>query len=212
MLERVKDLPAGVTGLRASGKVSSEDYERVVRPLLEEARPRRATSTISLSVHARVRGLHRRRSMGGRSAGIALPATLRGLRNRRRRRMDSRIRSARRRAHALSRAVVEVKSALRAEDFDGLSAMVDAWIEAHGELHGIVVHAREFHGWENVTSFVHDLRFVRDHDRNVRRVALAAGGRMAKLAPRLAEHFVEADVKHFDYDALDQAIAWAKRQ
>jgi hypothetical protein len=38
MLERLTDLPAGVDGVRAAGKVSKEDYERVFDPLLEEAR------------------------------------------------------------------------------------------------------------------------------------------------------------------------------
>lgn len=105
--------------------------------------------------------------------------------------------------------VVEVASALRAEDFDALAATADAWIEAHGDLHGIVVHAREFPGWENVAGFLHHLRFVHDHHRKIRKVALVAGGSLATLAPQLAAHFVKAEVKHFDYEALDQAIAWA---
>jgi hypothetical protein len=27
--------------------------------------------------------------------------------------------------------------------------------------------------------------------------------------PQLAEHFVHAEVKHFDFEALDEAVAWA---
>ncbi len=38
MLERMDDIPAELTGLRATGTVSQQDYERVVIPLLEEAR------------------------------------------------------------------------------------------------------------------------------------------------------------------------------
>jgi hypothetical protein len=106
--------------------------------------------------------------------------------------------------------VVEVTSALRAEDFDALSATADGWIEAHGDLHGLVVHAREFPGWENVAGLLHHVRFVRDHHRKIRKLALAVDGVLANLAPQLANHFIEAQIKHFDYDALDQAIAWAK--
>jgi hypothetical protein len=29
--------------------------------------------------------------------------------------------------------------------------------------------------------------------------------------PRLAEHFVRAEIKHFDYDEFDDAIAWASQ-
>jgi len=38
MLERIDDIPSDLTGLRASGTVSREDYETVVIPLLEDAR------------------------------------------------------------------------------------------------------------------------------------------------------------------------------
>ncbi len=38
MLERLKDLPRGVEGLKAVGKLSKDDYEQVMQPLLDEAR------------------------------------------------------------------------------------------------------------------------------------------------------------------------------
>jgi hypothetical protein len=50
---------------------------------------------------------------------------------------------------------------------------------------------------------------VRDHHRRVGRVALAADSKLANLAPRLAEHLVQAEVKSFGSDELDEAIAWA---
>jgi hypothetical protein len=105
--------------------------------------------------------------------------------------------------------VLEPEGPLRREDFDALALSVDPWIEVHGELRGVVVHARGFPGWENVGGFLRHLRFVRDHHRKIGRIALAAGGRLAEWAPRLAEHFVHAEVKAFGYDELDRAIAWA---
>lgn len=38
MLETLRDLPPGVTGVRAVGRVSREDYERTFEPLLDDAR------------------------------------------------------------------------------------------------------------------------------------------------------------------------------
>ncbi|TSB22876.1 STAS/SEC14 domain-containing protein [Streptomyces sp. NBC_01525] len=105
--------------------------------------------------------------------------------------------------------VVEVEHPLRAQDFDALALTVDTWLETHDELTGAVVHAREFPGWENVGSLLRHARFVRDHHRQVRRVALAADSRLAGLAPHLANHFVQADVRRFGYDELDDAVAWA---
>jgi SpoIIAA-like len=105
--------------------------------------------------------------------------------------------------------VVEVKQALRAQDFDALAMAADAWIEAHGDLQGLVIHVREFPGWENMGSMLRHLRFVRDHQRHVKRIAFAADSKLAGIAPALADVFIKAEVKSFAYDELDIAIAWA---
>ncbi len=106
--------------------------------------------------------------------------------------------------------LVEVTEALRAKDFDALSLTADTWIEAHGDLQAIVIHARTFPGWENVGSLLRHVRFVRDHHRKVKRVALATDGKLVGVLPSIADHFVEAEVKGFRYDELESATAWAK--
>jgi hypothetical protein len=107
--------------------------------------------------------------------------------------------------------VVEVEEPLRVQDFDALAVTADTWIEKHDGLHGVVIHARQFPGWENVTSLLRHIRFVRDHHQKVNRVALAADSKLVDLAPRLVEHFIHAEVKSFGYDELEDAIAWAAR-
>ena len=37
MIERIDDAPAGVIGIRASGKLTKDDYESVLEPTLKEA-------------------------------------------------------------------------------------------------------------------------------------------------------------------------------
>jgi hypothetical protein len=105
--------------------------------------------------------------------------------------------------------VVEPKGPLRAADFDALALVADPWIASHGDIHGIVIHAVDFPGWEDLGSFVRHVKFVRDHHRKIGKVALAADTKLADLAPRIADHFVAAEVRHFDYDDVDAAIAWA---
>jgi hypothetical protein len=105
--------------------------------------------------------------------------------------------------------VIDAKHALRAQDFDALALTVDPWIEAHKELHGIVIHAHEFPGWENLGSLVRHVQFVRDHQKMIKRIALSADGMLAGLGPRIGEHFVRAEVKGFSYDQVDVAITWA---
>jgi hypothetical protein len=38
MLEKLKDVPPGLEALKAVGKISKEDYEKVFEPLVDEAR------------------------------------------------------------------------------------------------------------------------------------------------------------------------------
>jgi hypothetical protein len=106
--------------------------------------------------------------------------------------------------------VIEPHGQLRAEDFDALDTAADSWIEsADGALEGVVVHARTLPGWENLGSLLRHVRFVRDHHRKIRRVALAVDGPVAQIAPALLDHFVQAELKQFSADDLDPAIAWA---
>lgn len=105
--------------------------------------------------------------------------------------------------------VVDVNQPLRAQDFDAVAATADSWLATHPELPGIVIHARSFPGWENVTSMLHHIRFVRDHHRQVQRVAVAADGWSAEIVPRIAEHFVEASVRAFGFDEFETAVRWA---
>ncbi|MGW2702804.1 STAS/SEC14 domain-containing protein [Streptomyces sp. NPDC001340] len=105
--------------------------------------------------------------------------------------------------------VVEVEQPLRAQDFDALAQTVDSWLETHDELAGVVLHARDFPGWENIGSLLRHVRFVRDHHRKVRRVALAADSKLAGLVPHIANHFVQAEARQFGYAELDDAVAWA---
>ena len=98
--------------------------------------------------------------------------------------------------------VVEVKQALaRARfRFAGIhSRRLDrsAWRSTR-----LVIHAREFPGWENLASFFRHMRFIRDHHRKIKRIALAADTKLASLAPSIAEHFIQAEVKSFGYDEL----------
>jgi hypothetical protein len=105
--------------------------------------------------------------------------------------------------------VVEVSQPLRAPDFDALGLTVDAWLGTHERLQGLVLHAHAFPGWENIGGLVKHIRFVRDHHRQIRRVAVVLDGPLGALAPRLAEHFVQAEVRGFRGDQLDDAVAWA---
>jgi hypothetical protein len=244
MLEKLNDLPRGIDGLKAVGKITREDYEKVVEPILDDARRegRRVRFLYQLGAEfegftpgaawedAKI-GLRSLRLFDGcaivsdvgwiresaRFFAFMMPCPVRVFENHARGKaiewLDTLPETpaiSQRLIAASGVIVVEVKSALRAPDFDALAVTADTWVEAHGDLQGIVIHAREFPGWENLSSLVRHMQFVRDHQRKVKRVALAVDSKLVSLLPRIAEHFVKAEVKTFGYDALDSAIAWAR--
>lgn len=243
MIERLKDLPPGIDGVRAVGMVSKGDYETVFPPILDEARryghrirflyqlgPEFEGFTPGAAWEDAKIGIHSMRLFIGyaivtdigwirewtRAIGFLMPCPSRVFANKDRDKAIAWLNSIPAESGISHRLlpqsgiiVVEVKHALSAGDFDALTFTADTWIESHGSLQGIVIHAREFPGWENLGSFVRHIQFVRDHHRNVKRIALAADAKLASIAPKIAEHFIQAEVKRFGYNELDQAIAWA---
>ena len=97
---------------------------------------------------------------------------------------------------------------LEVGDFDRMAVLVDPYIQKKGELAGLVIEAKEFPGWKNLASMLRHFRFVRNHHRKIRRVALVTDARIGKIAERLARHFVAAQVKRFPADHAGEAKRW----
>ena len=57
-------------------------------------------------------------------------------------------------------------------------------------------------------SLVSHLKFVADHHRKIERIAAVSDSGFLKIMPRIADHFVQAEIKHFDLAQKDQALAW----
>lgn len=107
---------------------------------------------------------------------------------------------------------IEISAPLTSENFEILSHKIDTWIDKDGKLNGLVIHAREFRGWEDIGSFISHIEFIKNHHQKIGRVALCADGLVPNLMPLLAKHFVKAEVKHFPANQLDQATTWASLQ
>ena len=108
--------------------------------------------------------------------------------------------------HAI--AVVEPSGPLSAEDFSELTNAVDAYLETHESLKGLLIHTQVFPGWEDFEGLIGHIKFVKDHHQRIQKVALVSDSKMASIAPRLASHFISAEVKSFDYNSGDEALSW----
>jgi SpoIIAA-like len=246
MLQPLTDLPAGIDGLEAVGRVSKEDYEHVMEPLLDAARrdgrkvrflyqigsefqaftPGAAWSDARLGLSnlrlfeavAIVTDIGWIRE-STRLAAFMMPCPVEVFSAADRSRAVEWLRTLSERATVAERIVpetgvlvVDVSQPLRSQDLDAIALTADTWIEAHGKLNGLVIHARRFPGWENLGALMKHVRFVRDHHRKIGRIALAADSPVANIAPSIAEHFVKAEMKAFRYDDVDRAIEWAGRK
>ena len=105
--------------------------------------------------------------------------------------------------------VLEPHGPLQVEDFERLAAFVDPWIEQHHQLKGIVVQLDGLPGWDDFAAFERHFHFVRNHHKNVGRVAFVGEGLAVTVLPKVAAFFVDAKVKSFEQDKLDDAVAWA---
>ncbi len=104
--------------------------------------------------------------------------------------------------------VLKPEGAFQAQDFAALAATVDPYIQQHGELKGLMIEAPSFPGWENFAALLSHVRFVRDHHRQVRRIAVVSDSPLLALAPKIASHFVSAQVRTFDANGRAAALAW----
>ena len=104
--------------------------------------------------------------------------------------------------------VVKPEGALRAEDFTALAAAIDPYIEQNGELNGLMLEAPSFPGWENFAALLSHLRFVRDHHRRIERIAVVTDSALLAVAPKIASHFVSAQLRTFDTASRAAALAW----
>ena len=105
-------------------------------------------------------------------------------------------------------AVLEPHGALTQKDFEAAAAMIDPFIERHGKLNGVMIHSKEFPGWDSFAAMLTHLKFVRDHHTRVERVAMVTDSMIGDLAEVLTGHFVQAEIKHFRFNEFKQARLW----
>ena len=99
---------------------------------------------------------------------------------------------------------------LATDDFTALAAEIDPAIERTGRLQGILIEAAAFPGWEDFSAMTAHLRFVRDHHCNIRRVAVVSDSTVLAFLPRLASHFVAAEVRYFPDAERAGAMDWLR--
>lgn len=100
------------------------------------------------------------------------------------------------------------REALDVDDFAELSQVVDPYILEHGGLTGVIIEAPAFPGWDSFAAMAAHFRFVRDHQKAIRKVAVVTDSPVGTALEHLASHFVSAKIQHFPMSDSQAARTW----
>ena len=106
--------------------------------------------------------------------------------------------------------IVTPEGPLEKADFEKLASVVDPYIEANGKLNGLMIEAESFPGWSNFAALITHLKFVRDHQQHIEKVAAVTDSGFLSVLPSIADHFVHAEVRHFSYTDKQDALSWLR--
>lgn len=104
--------------------------------------------------------------------------------------------------------IVTPHDKLESSDFVSLASELDPYIEESGELKGLMIYTESFPGWSDFGALCSHLKFVKGHHRRIKKIAAVTDSKFMTIAPKIAEHFTSAEIKHFDYPERDTALAW----
>ena len=105
-------------------------------------------------------------------------------------------------------AILEPDGPLSKDDFVHAAKVIDPYIEKTDQFNGLLIHTKSFPGWESFAGLSSHLRFVQEHHKKVSRVALSTDSVIGNFAEAIASHFVNAEIKLFSYEELEQAKDW----
>ena len=103
---------------------------------------------------------------------------------------------------------IEPQGPLEGADFEQLATVVDPIIASRGSLAGLLIHTKSFPGWQDFAGFLSHMRFVKDHQSKIGKVAVVTDSAIGAVGPGFANIFVSAEIKHFKYEEMDRAQAW----
>ncbi len=103
---------------------------------------------------------------------------------------------------------LQPRSSLEQADFEKLAEEIDPFIADTGDLTGLIIETPAFPGWSSFSAFITHLRFVKDHRRHIKKIALVTDSVLGDLAEHLMAHFVSAEIRQFPAAALSTAKEW----
>lgn len=103
---------------------------------------------------------------------------------------------------------IHPQSPLHTSDFAALANTLDPEIAQAGEVAGLIIDAPRFPGWSNVGAVLSHIRFIREHHKHIRKIAVVTDSPIADVARHLISPFISAQINRFHGGQTDQARSW----
>lgn len=101
---------------------------------------------------------------------------------------------------------VRVSGKLVHEDYQRFVPEFDRLAEQHGKIR-LLFEMVDFHGWEP-EAFWNDFKLGMKHYSDIERLAMVGDKKWEAWMSVLCRPFTAAQVRYFDYEAIDEARAW----
>lgn len=99
---------------------------------------------------------------------------------------------------------------LQSDDFTALAQVVDEYITTHGALTGVMIDVESFPGWEDFGALISHFKFVKNNHGDIGKVAAVTDSQFLSIMPKIVDHFVSAEVRHFNFDEREAALDWLR--
>jgi len=100
---------------------------------------------------------------------------------------------------------------LEKKDFERLGEVLTAYINANDKVPSLLIHAHNMPSWEHFSDLFAHVKFVKQAQKYVPKVAFVSDKKMVSILPKLASFFVKAKIRHFPEAHFDEALAWASQ-
>ena len=82
-------------------------------------------------------------------------------------------------------------------DFEYITKIADDYLAEHEVINGILISSRHFPGWQGLGAMMSHLKFVHDHHRKIKRIAVVTNSPLGRFADHIGDHFIKAEIKKF---------------
>jgi len=79
----------------------------------------------------------------------------------------------------------------RKKDFKSAAKIIGPWIEKNRGLNGLIIHVEHFPGWDSFSALSSHLKFVKEHHKNISRVAFSTDSVIGNFAESIGSTLCE---------------------